>query len=710
MRRAVSRYSLAWAREKRIVQNKNAFVSQQEEKFPQGAVLVSKTDTRGIISYANEAFVAISGYAREELIGKSHNIVRHPDMPPQAFKDLWDTLKNDRPWRGTVKNRCKNGNHYWVRATVAPVIEGGKITGYVSVRKAPSREQISAAEALYRELNQTGKVLTSKYEYYKFSNWSLKAKLQLMIQASLIVFLLTAQFFVTSALKEEPKKLAVEKGVQLANEIIDSANLLMLANQFGEQKNRNLLIHQIRLSGGVKAVQLLRAQPVIDSYGPGLPEERAADSAQQRVIESKQRSISFVTDPSGAMTMRMISPYLASRNFHGTDCTVCHAVQEGTLLGASDVQVDMQQDNDKVTRIELMMLGGQLALQVFLYFFIGYCVDRYVRRPIQVVSCEFRNIMEGNLDTELDIGSRDEMGLLLCEIQTMQCYLRTMVDEIVTPLGLMQSRITDMDAKVSCVAANAVDEQVHIAQIATNMDKFGQSIAEVAGIVADSLNDARAMREVINVTADRMQGQINPAMNKAVETVQASSQTITDLSSAIQKIGMIAKTIKEIAEQTNLLALNAAIEAARAGEQGRGFAVVADEVRKLAERTASSTRDIASTIEEINEISGAAVKSMQGALSDVGAGVALVNLNSEGLKEIRTAMAKVDDRMQHVAAASSEQSRASESVANSLGRVSGLVNNNAQCARDAKLASDELSDSANQLKKAGYPLTKCALG
>jgi methyl-accepting chemotaxis protein len=229
-------------------------------------------------------------------------------------------------------------------------------------------------------------------------------------------------------------------------------------------------------------------------------------------------------------------------------------------------------------------------------------------------------------------------------------------------------------------------------------------------MAADSLSDARGMQEIINANADRMQGQINPAMGKAVDTVQSSSKTIIDLSAAIQKIGVIANAIKDIAEQTNLLALNAAIEAARAGEQGRGFAVVADEVRKLAERTANSTKDITGTISEITTISEAAVSSMQGAITDVEAGVSLVRLNSEGLKKIRAAMVKVDERMEHIATATKEQSAASESVANSLERVTTLVDNNAQSARGAKSAAEELAESASDLKKAGYPLTKCAMG
>jgi methyl-accepting chemotaxis protein len=200
------------------------------------------------------------------------------------------------------------------------------------------------------------------------------------------------------------------------------------------------------------------------------------------------------------------------------------------------------------------------------------------------------------------------------------------------------------------------------------------------------------------------------ATSRVSDTVLDTSRTISDLGSAVDNIGSIANAIKEIAEQTNLLALNAAIEAARAGEQGRGFAVVADEVRKLAERTAASTKDIASTIGEINAISETAVKFMQGAITDVESGVALVHLNSEGLKKIKVAMVNVDERMEHIATATREQSAASEIVANSLERVTGLVDNNAHSARDAKLAAEDLSKSANELKKAGYPLTKCAMG
>ena len=689
------------------MQNKNANVTQNEVPFPAGTVLVSKTDTKGIITYCNDAFVDISGFNRDELIGKSHNIVRHPDMPPQAFKWLWDTLKSERPWRGMVKNRCKNGDYYWVRATVAPVIEDDKIIGYVSIRKPPTRAQVAEAEKMYRELNQSGAQIVSKYERFRIKNWSMKGKLQAAIQIPLLVILSVAQFYITDALKDDALRLAADKGAQIANQIIDSSNMLMVTGQIGDVATRKLLLEKVAASGHIKSATVVRAPQLVEQYG-ALPEERIKDEVQRQAMESKKPSVLFTKDAAGDPVMRIVTPYLASKNFHGTDCTTCHVMPEGSVTGASDVLIDLKPDFARIQAMEFNVLLGQLALQVFLFFFIGWCVDRFIRNPMADVGREFRNIMEGNLDTELDISIHDEMGELLCEIQTMQAYLRTMVDEIVTPVTAMQRRIQDVDGQVGGVAANALIEQDHIQTIAATMEQFSQSVVEVANMAADSLKDARVMQRIVEQNNGNMEQSIS-ATSRVADTVQSSSRTISDLGVSIEKIGTIANAIKEIAEQTNLLALNAAIEAARAGEQGRGFAVVADEVRKLAERTAASTKDIASTIGEINAVSDAAVKTMHEAVSEVETGIALIRKNGEGLKEIMNATINVAGRIEHIATASSEQSAAGEGVANSLERINGLVDNNAQSASAAKQAMDELSRSAGELRKAGYPLTKCAM-
>ena len=130
----------------------NMPTSDHEVLMREGQTIVSKTNLKGAITYVNRDFIQISGFAESELIGKNHNIVRHPDMPTELFADLWQTMKNGKPWTGIIKNRCKNGDFYWVRADVAPVYKNGALVEYMSVRSKPSRDQIDDAERFYAKL------------------------------------------------------------------------------------------------------------------------------------------------------------------------------------------------------------------------------------------------------------------------------------------------------------------------------------------------------------------------------------------------------------------------------------------------------------------------------------------------------------------------------------------------------------------------------
>lgn len=133
---------------------KNLPITQSEYPFPEGTTLMSTTDLKSRITYANAAFVQVSGFERDELVGQPHNVVRHPDMPPEAFADMWATLKAHKSWTALVKNRRKNGDHYWVRANATPISRGGSVVGYMSVRTKPTRAEIAAAEDLYRRFRE----------------------------------------------------------------------------------------------------------------------------------------------------------------------------------------------------------------------------------------------------------------------------------------------------------------------------------------------------------------------------------------------------------------------------------------------------------------------------------------------------------------------------------------------------------------------------
>jgi len=132
----------------------NQPVTQREYEFPDDVTLMSVTDIQSYITYANEAFIEVSGFERDELMGQPHNVVRHPDMPSEAFADMWATLKKGQSWTALVKNRRKDGDHYWVRANATPIERAGQVCGYISVRTKPSRDEVAAAEELYRRFRE----------------------------------------------------------------------------------------------------------------------------------------------------------------------------------------------------------------------------------------------------------------------------------------------------------------------------------------------------------------------------------------------------------------------------------------------------------------------------------------------------------------------------------------------------------------------------
>lgn len=171
---------LKWRAKKKRVENEvkksKASLTGVENPMGEGSTLVTKTNLKGVITYANRNFANISEMPVEDLEGKAHSIIRHPDMPRSAFFDLWDTIKKGLPWRGMVVNRASSGNHYWVDANVSPIQKNGEVIGYMSVRRKPSREDVAAAESLYRDVREGKKT----FPYSDQPRLSLRAKIWLI--------------------------------------------------------------------------------------------------------------------------------------------------------------------------------------------------------------------------------------------------------------------------------------------------------------------------------------------------------------------------------------------------------------------------------------------------------------------------------------------------------------------------------------------------
>jgi methyl-accepting chemotaxis protein len=433
---------------------------------------------------------------------------------------------------------------------------------------------------------------------------------------------------------------------------------------------------------------------------PRLPSGKVKDLIQGKVHETAMQYYQLVdqqfvprvlnNDTNG---MPAILPELMKR-YEANQAAVAEMIQTDLDSGkAAREAVDQAMTN------QTYMLVGLGLVLVLIVSALGWRISSSLNRSLAGILTMIDEVAANNLTVQdIEISSQDELGKAGQALNAMKNNLRVIVQSIAGTAEHVASASEELSSSASLQAQSAETQTSQAVQVSTAMQEMTSTVSQVSENSTKAADASRQAAETARRGGAIVEGALGK-MQTISQSVSGIAEKMEDLGKSSDQIGRIAGVIDDIADQTNLLALNAAIEAARAGEQGRGFAVVADEVRKLAERTTAATKEIAEMIKTIQSETKGAVLAMQGGTQQVEDGVKATSQAGDALKEIIHMSEQVGEMITQIATAATQQSSASEEVNNNMEQIARLVKESADGAQQSAKACQDLSALALDLQK-----------
>ena len=723
--------------------NVNTPDTGREVQVPEGAMLVTKTDPEGRIIYCSDESLKFSGFSRDDLLGKKDSLRRHADVPAAIIKDMWSTVKQGYPWKGVLKNRCKNGDFFWVDTSITPNYKNFLVHEIMMVCYRPTQQQVSDAEALYRNINAGKASLKPKVDLMDrldftaslpFWKQLLVAMTGLAIPCVLLVTLLIAeQQYAASACVALFSSVFGLLGFRLMRRfrtVFDQVSNALYRLTDGEFRNKIDLHVKGDLGNLLRAMQGMQVKLHYD-----LNEAVSAATAANRVkqaLDNVEANV-ILTDADYNIIYLNDAVMVMFRDAEDDIRNDLPDFDVDSLLGRN---IDIFHENPAHQRKKLdrlsetfkstLNIGGR-TLDIIANPItndsgerLGTVVewqDRTQEVHIEQEIADFVDaVKRGDLNNRIELeGKQGFMAVLSTGINGLADVIDKVFSDIQHVIGSMaegnlNDKINgDYEGTYAAIKANVNATQDKLAdifeQIRQSADFINNSSQEIASGNNNLSHRAEEQASSLEETAASMEQLTSAVKNNADNAQQANEvasdagrmagaggdvvnravQAMDEINTSSNKIAEIIGVIDEIAFQTNLLALNASVEAARAGEQGRGFSVVATEVRNLAQRSATAAKE--------------SKEQIQNSVEKVRIGAELVNESGETLREIVASVNKVGEFVAQIATASQQQSSGIDQVNTAVGQMDEITQQNAALAEQASAASVSMSEQSDSMMR-----------
>ncbi|MBV2193718.1 MAG: methyl-accepting chemotaxis protein [Azonexus sp.] len=477
---------------------------------------------------------------------------------------------------------------------------------------------------------------------------------------------------------------------------------MMITGTVGQ---REVFLDQIKQLAIIKDLHVARSEAVAKLYGPDTKSSRELDSLEKQVMTSGTPYMALET-ANGSSFLHVINPTKAAKNYLGKDCVLCHQVPENTVLGVVSMKVSLDSVESEVSAFRLKIAGVALGALGALLVIIYLLTRHFVTVPLDELRKGLSDIArgEGDLTRRLPVKGKDEVGQSAAVFNEMMENFNQLVRQVRDAASQVSSRVSSLSDSADRVTQSSQQQNEKSELAATSVEQLVSSISSIAQSAEhvqhqsqESLSRATEGSRNLNVLLGEM--------NVVERAVKEMADSVNNFVHNTEAITLMTREVKDIAEQTNLLALNAAIEAARAGEQGRGFAVVADEVRKLAEKSSRSASEIDAITASLSAQSVSVRRSIEAGLTHLESSQAAVSSVSDILQATNGSVAEVGHGLDAIAAATDQQRRFSSDVEASIEAIAGMARENsgtveqtAGAAHDLKRLADGLASLVGRFK------------